>query len=408
MEKWFKKKEIIDSGALLLLALVPRLAYYFNRLLSEKGLPQAHDTEWYLRHASLLLSNFHIDIDFNGIFYLSYYSLLALMLVFVKTQAGIVFIQMLINAASVVLVYKISILLFNRRTGILAGVFYALLWPVIYWSIYIITDSLFISLMLLQVYFLLKAYDTGKKSYWGLFTATSLYMVFFRPTGVVTLTFVFVYIIINLKTKGYVNKYKPYIICAGVVAAIAAVYLAGVVSASSLGRSLYYNMRWLLLHNYAEGRIYDIVTPYDYKYRAVTGPRFSDNFVISFFINNWNHILVLYGKRIVSFAGVWVWKLDSVGMLVRLKYILPVTAALFVTGAGISGMIRRKIFRKASILIFVVLSILFFTVFFFMDSAYRYRVPALVFLAIIGAYGVDICIDVGLKGLKRLKGMGVK
>lgn len=403
--EFLRKRESRDLLALVALALLPRLIYYFSGLLSQNGLPQAHDTQWYLEHAELLISSFHIDIDFNGIFYLSYYSLLAVMLLVFKTQAGVVFVQILINAFSVILVYKISLMLFNRRAAIISGIVYAFLFPVIYWSMYLITDSLFISLMLLQAYFLIKACDSKRKVFWCLFWGTSLYMVFFRPTGIVTLAFLLPYIIINSDFKNYVRKHKVYILCTCVVAAAGVLYISASDILEPLKKSLYYNMRWLLLDNYSNGRIYDIATPYDYGFEPVNESNYLNNFILSFFINNWKHILILYARRIISFSGVWVWKLAGADAFTALKYLLPSLAALAALGAGIARMAVCGILRKSFLLILEVLSIMFFTVFFFMDSAYRYRVPSLVFLGMICAYGLDIYITMGAKCFKRLKGM---
>lgn len=397
----FRKNPVRDILVLVTMSLLPRVVYYFYNLISEGGLPQAHDTQWYLEHAQLLISQRHIDFDFNGVFYLSYYSLLALLLLIFKTPAAVVFVQMLINAFSVILAYKITLMLFNRRTAVITGMIYAFLWPMIFWSIYIITDSLFISLLLLQVYFLLKAFEERKRVYGYSFFFTSLYMIFFRPTGIITLTFLCMYIIINLELKSYVNRHKAFVLCVGILAAATFLYLAGSTILSPLKESLYNNMRWLLLDNYAHGRIYDIPTPYDYSFNAVTDTNIFNNFIVSFFVNNGKHIVILYGKRIVSFVGVWVWKLNEIGMADRLKYLVPAMTGCFIAAVGLSRMIKKEIFKKSSILVFVVMSILCFTVFFFMDSAYRYRVPAFVFLGMIGAYGMDGCIEVGSKCLKR-------
>lgn len=393
------KSELKYILPLIIISLIPRIGYFLFELYSFDGLPVAYDTEWYLEHAYAFLASLKVDMDVNGIFYLGYYSLLALLLGIFKSSTVIVLFQMIVNALTVVLVYKISHALFNRRTAVLAGIIYAITFQIIYWSIFIITDSFFISLLLLTVYLLIMSYKSESAMYRYLFVACSLYMLIFRPTGLVTLTFIFVYIMINLNYRGlkdyWIGK-RLYLLLAGLVIILTAGLL---IIKSGLLDSLIYSLEghliWLLSENYATGRLFDIETPYDYKYEAQMDTNYFNNFALSFFINNWNHILVLYARRAMTFLGVWVWKIGDADLLIKLKYLLPIALGGLLGIAGISSIVRNRILKETSILFLVVLSIQFFCLIFFMDSAYRYRVPSLVFLGILVAYGIDRVIDFG-------------
>lgn len=392
-----KKTDSRNILFLVILSLLPRLTYFFNELFSADGLPIAYDTDWYLEHAYAFLSSYKVNPDMEGVFYFGYYSLLAILLWVFKTYSTVVLIQMITNALSVILVYRIAQILFNTRTAIIAGVIYAFNFQVIYWSIFIITDSLFISILLFTVYVLLMSYQSDKKSYRYLFAASSLYMVILRPTGIVTLTFIFVYIMINLDftaIKTFWTGRRQLLLYGGLLAAIFVIFYT---LTSGRVAPLFYSLQdylgYLLREFYATGRMFDIETPYDYKYSARMDSNYFSNFAVSFFINNWNNILVLYGRRALSFIGVWVWKFGELDVLTKLKYLIPFSIAGSLGFIGLAGIFKKKILKEASILFLVILSIQFFCIFFFMDSAFRYRVPSLVFIGIIIAYGLDRTID---------------
>jgi hypothetical protein len=111
---------------------------------------------------------------------------------------------------------------------------------------------------------------------------------------------------------------------------------------------------------------------------------------LSFIVNNWDHVFVLYAKRAIAFIGNWVWQKPTdlttlAGIQQFAKYMLP-TVLFFV---GIAGAFAAKIFRKASIVWLMVLATLLFCVVFFIDAMYRYRLPAVPFLIIGIAFGAE-------------------
>lgn len=394
------KKEIIVYIILAVIALIPRITFYFDRLLSVKGLPRTHDTAWYIKHANLLISNFQIDMDFNGIFYFSFYSLLAVLLLIFKSQSIIVFIQMVINALTVILVYKLCLEFTSRRVAVIAGILYSFLWPVIFWSAFIITDSLFISLMVLQAYLAVKASKYKQRNHFVYLSIVSLYMMFFRPTGVVSLGFVLLYLAVNFNFFQYVRQKAKWFIL-GAIALVACIFaVEKVIYSHDLTASLLRNMWWLLDENYSKGMIYDIKTPYDYKFQAKMPKYLEEFFILKYFFYNFFDIMVLYGKRLVSFFGVWVWKFKERGINYQIKHLLPSLIGVTCITIGYWRFKANKMFKVASITLFMSGSIVFFTVFFFMDAAYRYRIPALVFLIIPLAQGIDYFISILLKYCK--------
>jgi hypothetical protein len=196
--------------------------------------------------------------------------------------------------------------------------------------------------------------------------------------------------------KSGLKKYLYNVLAALIVFAGAFTYLMLTGALNAIFSSFGESMKWLLSSNYAEGHLYDTATRYDYKYEADLRTNIFNNFVLSFFINNWYNILMLYLKRMVAFIGVWILNFDSGSIIGMIKYILfALTPFIF----GIYCMKKNKIMKKAALLLFVILSVVFFCVFFFMDASYRYRVPSLPFIGIVMAYGVDRLMALGIRYL---------
>ncbi len=397
-----KKNDFAYMLFLSVIALYPRLRYFFSQYYSPAGLPRANDTAWYIEHANTLLHSFKIDIHYNGIFYLGYYGLLALMLFVFKTEALVIFVQVLVNAFSVSLVYKIASIVFNRRAGIFAGLLYAFTWSVISWSMFILSDSFFISLLLLNVYFLLCYYKFSNRKYLYCFLISSFYMVFFRPTGIITLTFILLYIMINLNlksAKAFLARRTAVLVSCFVILGGITVYVLTSGVLNSLFTSFKWSIMWILYTVYSNGQIFDVPTRFDYKFDAIKTVNYFDNFFISYFINNWYHIIVLYCRKAVFF---WAFSLKD--FLQHIKYQSYFIVAYFFSFIGLLSIFKQKLLKRASVLMLVILSIQIFCIVFFMDSSFRYRDPALVFLNMIAGFGIDRMISFGQAGLKQITG----
>jgi hypothetical protein len=289
-------------------------------------------------------------------------------------------------------------MLFNRRTAIIAGILYAFTWPVIYWTVFILTDSLFVSLLLLTVYLLLLCYRSDKKRYRCLFAASALWLFLFRPTGVISVAFILLYIMLNTDIKdavGYLKK-KWVVICA--IAGILLLAAAAVVVTGKLNplyTSLRHFIRWILVTVYGNGQMCDVPCYYDYKYTSVKNSDFFDSRILSFILNNWYHILILYGKRIWFF-----WYFEVYGYPLYKAY----TNIVNIFGsAGFIYSIAAGSFKKTSVIPFVMLSIKVFCIIIFMDSALRYKMPVYPFLNILAAYGMDRAFFWCGTGMNRLK-----
>jgi 4-amino-4-deoxy-L-arabinose transferase-like glycosyltransferase len=352
------------------------------------------------------MAHFKVGLDMNDVLYIGYNVLLTLMLAVFKDPIAIIFIQVITASLSVILVYKISKLIFNRMTAVIASLLYAYSWDITLWSTYILTDSFFISLLLLSVFCLLKFYESGKNVYKILFIVTAIYMLIFRPAGIVTVSFIMVYVLINLNRAtllGFFKRYKYVIGGVLVVAVISCLFVFTSNKLDPLIASLQFNAKKVLYNIYATGWLFDKASPYDHKYRPDYTINIFNSLILSFIVNNWDHILMICGRRALALLGRWVFTIDLTtirGVLRFGWYSLPVIMFLIGTFAAI----RNGLSKKASILWLAILASCVFCVIFFIDSMYRYRAPALPFVFIAAAYGADRVIQFIILVTKKYAG----
>lgn len=381
-------KNLRDLICLVILALLPRIVYLSYKIHVHGGLPQAYDTKMFLDQAYAFINEGIVDKDFNGIFYVSFYSIVGLLLKVFRSTYIIVYIQMFVNALTVMLVYKLGKEILNRRAAIISGIIYSFLYPLIHWSIFITTDSFFITLMLLQSYLAVLCVKYKKRVNWLELIIVSVYMIFFRPTGIITLVFTAFYLLINADIKGFVRRHKKIVLAFSALFAVLLAVTVKILINYPLTGSLERNLYWLLTEIYSNGQMYDIKTPYDLKFNAKTPPGTDMVFALTYFKYNFINIMHLYLRRILAFTGVWIWKLNTMSSLRIFMYFLFYGLAYVFLVVGIVDMFRQRLMRKGSIVLCMIFSILIFTTIFFMDSAYRYRMPALVFVAFLIAQGV--------------------
>jgi 4-amino-4-deoxy-L-arabinose transferase-like glycosyltransferase len=392
---------------IMLLALTRTLEHFFWLLSSGRGFPQAADSKWYLDYATGLLKDFNVGLHMNDIMYFGYNMLLTLLLALFEDPVAVLFIQSVISGLSVILVYKIALILFNRSTAILAALFYATRWEITLWSMYILSDSFFISVLLLCVYFLLMAFESDKKSYKILFAVTAIYMMVFRPTGIMTMAVILAYIAIRLGKKRIavgLNQYRRPI--AGALLSIFAIgiYLYSSHKFDPLLQSLQVNVKMVLYNVYAKGWLYDMATPYDHFFRPDYRVNWYGSLFISFVVNNWDHVSILYVKRAIGFLGKWVWEIDLSSLTGIGQFLYNVAPTALFTVGSIAAL-RDKKFRKASIVWLLIFAVFAFCLILFIDWMYRYRYPAVPFIAIAAAFGADQILRWTLIRVKKIAGL---
>lgn len=388
--KKYKDEDIFYLIPLVFLSLGRILGEFFVRL-STKGFPVTDDSLWYLNYAQNLLIDFKINLHINDLLYFSYNILLASLLAIFKSPEKIIFIQGVIAGLSVILVYKIALMIFNRHVAIIASLMYGLSSELAHWAMFILTDSFFVSLLLLVVYLLLLALKTNALKYKLAFISASLYMLVFRPTGCVSLFFIFIYLLIALPRStllSFVKKYSVPLTIFFILAIGLPVYAFTTGKLDPLIESLAYNAKLVLYNVYAFGWVHDIPSPYDYYFEPNYDIDKFDSLICSFLINNWSDILVLYARRAIIFLGNWTLCLRVTGIRSFVLYITnALPAILFIL--GLVWIAFNKKIKDSAILWLLVLAIFIFCVVLFIDSMYRYRMPAMPFIAIISAYGLE-------------------
>jgi 4-amino-4-deoxy-L-arabinose transferase-like glycosyltransferase len=388
--KW-KDREYIYIIPFIILALYLRFRFYFFLKSSGTTLSQSLDSQWYLDYAYSLMTTWKIGHSMDDIMYIGYNLLLTLLLAIVKTPDAVIVIQIIVGACSVLFVYEIARILFNRLTAMIASYIYAYSWNTYVWSMYILTDSFFISLLLFNVFLLVKFMETKAKGYRILFIITTLYLLVFRPTGIVAIAFILVYVMLQLP-KGlivdWVKRHKKVLLSSFAVLAVGSVTLLLSGKLDTLIASMQFNAKKVLYNIYARGWIYDKPSSFDYFYRPNYDINILNSLIVSFLVNNADHILILYGRRMIAFLGMWVYKVNLTtlyGIKWFFKEAIPTGLFLFGTAAALFS----KQFRRMSIVWLVFAAVFVFCIIFFIDGMYRYKAPSLPFIAIIAAYGAE-------------------
>ena len=398
-------KDCMAIVGLVVLSLYRTAGHAWWLVLTGRGLPKSSDSYWYISYACGLLDNFSIGLNMDEVLYLGYNLLLALLLGVFKSTVTVVLIQAVTASLAIILVYRIALLLFNRTTAVLAGFCYLYIWDITLWSTYVLTDSFFVSLLLLCVYLLLRAMEPGRPLYKAAFAVTAIYMCFFRPTGIIIMVMMGLYISWQADKKKMTDFLLKYKYCwSGLL--VAAVILCGYLYSRSvfdpLIHSLQYNAKLVLYNVYAKGWIYDIPTSFDFFFRPNYSIDIGDSLILSFLVHNWESISVLYARRAIAFFGAWTWQIPINSWMDAMYFafkLLP--AGLFAVGT--IAALRNGKFNRAAILWLIVIAVFAFCVLLFIDATYRYRFPAMPFIAIVVAYGMDRTISGGWSLAKRAR-----
>ncbi|MDF2724911.1 MAG: hypothetical protein K0Q59_4586, partial [Paenibacillus sp.] len=355
---WLGRNKWSLDIALLLpfvyLSLKIRLQYYYFLASPGQSFPTSDDSVWYLKYAHALLADKQIGTHMNDLMYMGYNLTLAFWLGLLDDPVNVLFIQSLLAGLSVILVYLIASMLFNRLTAVIASYLFCYhTWSVTLWSVYILADSFFTSLLLLVVYLLLKWRQSGGKVYRYAFIASAIYLALFKPTGLLVVTFIGLYVLINTHwadIKQFFRKYGLPLAIIVVVAVVAVILALATGKLSTLIASMQLNIKMVLYNVYAKGWIYDKPSPFDHPFKPDYNINVMGSLTLSFIVNNWDHVFVLYAKRAIAFIGNWVWQKPTdlttlAGIKQFAEYMLP-TVLFFI---GIAGAFAAKIFRKASI-----------------------------------------------------------
>ena len=144
------------------------------------GFSTGGDTGRYLSGANKILSG-KLPVG-DQLSYLGYDMFVALCLLFGGGNVGVVLVQMGLTAVAAYCIFKIGETIFDLRSGVIASFIYIVYPPIHEWDFFILTDSLFTSMLIISTWYLIKSKTNLVK------ICTVLIFLFtfiIRPNGIV-------------------------------------------------------------------------------------------------------------------------------------------------------------------------------------------------------------------------------
>ena len=138
--------------------------------------------------------------------YLGYDIFVALCLLFGGGNVGVILVQMGLTAIAAYCMFKIGETIFDLRSGVIASFIYIVYQPIHEWDFFILTESLFTSMLIISTWYLIKSKTNLEK------ICTALIFLFtfiIRPNGIALLGAFLVFYLCTL----WGNGQKKLIIC---------------------------------------------------------------------------------------------------------------------------------------------------------------------------------------------------
>jgi 4-amino-4-deoxy-L-arabinose transferase-like glycosyltransferase len=118
-----------------------------------------------------------------------------------NVAALVVVFQIFLQSLAAVLLYKAGKLLFNPTTGIVAGFFYVVFWELFQWDVYILTDSIFLFLVVALLYCYVLLVTKGLKKHGWLMAILLIACILERPHGLVVSLVFWVALLLRLPRR---------------------------------------------------------------------------------------------------------------------------------------------------------------------------------------------------------------
>jgi hypothetical protein len=148
------------------------------------GVRSLYDSRLYIDSADFLVANGSIDESYR-LFYAVPISVLAFCRwLFPEQVIPFLIFQILLSGVAAVSLYRAAEKVFNSSlAGFFSVMILLLWWDIIQWNTTVMTESIFLSLMCLLLYMLVKF--SGKKNDWMWITLLMIAILFTRPTGII-------------------------------------------------------------------------------------------------------------------------------------------------------------------------------------------------------------------------------
>mgnify|MGYP005750945939 CR=1 FL=1 len=156
------------------------------------GVRTTDDSREYLTYATSIAEHFHFENNYY-VKYLGYPLFLALMFKLGIGLTGVIIVQTLFSGFATVLLYKaVKLLAKNTLAPILATLLLIIWYDLQLFHAFIMTESLYISLLIIAFYLLVSADSSVKKSLWAV--PLLLYVALTRPNGFIAVVAYFAYV----------------------------------------------------------------------------------------------------------------------------------------------------------------------------------------------------------------------
>lgn len=285
-------------------------------------------------------------------------------------DAWVVF-QLVVSALSCVLVFDAGRRLFTYRAGVVAGVGLAVLFETFSWSIWLLSDTLFVFGISLSIWALAlhRTHRTSRTRVTALlclaWTAT------IRPFG---LPIVLAWLLFDALPPRY-RDYRPGILPRTL--ALPAVVVGGVSLVVLLLGLREFLVDSRIVEYYAEGVVIVNDPTFDYHYTAVR----SDS-LIGFVVANLPHLVTVSAIRTGVFYLPFVLRFDALHIAVNVVTYLPMVVASLI---GAAYLIRERRPEAVTLLVPVVAVTLIVAVT-WLSFGFRYRAPLGPVFALLTGY----------------------
>ncbi|MBI3251585.1 MAG: glycosyltransferase family 39 protein [Candidatus Andersenbacteria bacterium] len=360
-------KPFFEPIGIFLLNLSTRLVYFYI-----VGVRDGGDTWFYVQNARTVLENFGNPFALldQGIY--PYYWLYPFFLIAFQIQASAVIItQVILQSLAAVLLYQIGKKLWSAPVGLIAGVAYAFFFEVFQWDLYMLTDSLYLSMMIASVYLVMGAVERKTAAAWLAPTFSMVGLFLLRPTSVVYLASVGF-----LGAMPMPAKFRLYVALVALTAIVlGGGYLTAYGSQKAFGvaYSVYYYKDLLRQGVVVRDRPeYSLSLTWD----------------SSFTIKNFFRVISLFEHRAVAFWRFYIPAYSPDHRLLNLLTFIPLYGFAFV--GGLSIFTRKPIDQRKSFLVVIILAYWIFQTLTEVDFDWRYRIPVLPWVLLFAAYGVIV------------------
>jgi 4-amino-4-deoxy-L-arabinose transferase-like glycosyltransferase len=216
----FVNQQSLMTGLVGLWATMQLLLFYTG------GIRPAGDTGRYLDAAEVILSG-HLPTSGKAMSYLAYDGFVAIILGLGWGQAGVIFVQVLISGVATYTLYLLGKYLYDWRAGFVAAFLYVGFFDLQKWNFYILTESLFISTIILSSYVILACRGWQRILFGGLLV---LLATLLRPNGFIVPLALSLYLLVCLWHADKRKLVAGILVLAVIVLSVASIWIGGMLS----------------------------------------------------------------------------------------------------------------------------------------------------------------------------------